>query len=69
MSAGNSEFTAEFFDESSRAWMENKVRRGESMAYKCIVKTKAGKPCVCKAVMKDGLSTRTCLKHKQSKVE
>jgi len=69
MSAGNREFTAEFFDESSKAWMENKVRRGASMAYKCTIKTKAGKACVCKAVMKDGLSTRTCLKHKQSKLE
>ncbi len=32
---GNSEFTAEFFEESSRAWMENKVRKGQFVLYKC----------------------------------
>ncbi len=32
---GNSEFTAAFFDESSKAWMENKIRVGHSYAYKC----------------------------------
>ena len=69
MLAGNSEFTAKFFDESSDAWMLNKVKRGSSMAYKCEAKTKAGKTCVCKAVMKDGLDSRCCVKHKQSKQE
>ena len=66
MSAGNEEFNAEFFNDSSRAWMENKVRRGESMAYKCQAKTKAGINCLCKAVMKDGMAARYCAKHKQS---
>jgi hypothetical protein len=69
MSTGNAEFTAEFFDESSRAWMENKVRRGESMAYKCEAKTKAGKVCLCKASMKDGMAPRRCMKHKQTVLE
>ena len=32
---GNSEFTAEFFDESSRVWMENKVKKGQYTLYKC----------------------------------
>jgi hypothetical protein len=32
---GNSEFTPEFFDESSRAWLENKVRMGAGYTYKC----------------------------------
>ena len=32
---GNSEFTPAFFDESSKAWLENKVRIGQSYAYKC----------------------------------
>ncbi len=32
---GNSEFTSAFFDESSKAWMENKVRMGHAYAYKC----------------------------------
>jgi hypothetical protein len=33
--SGNSEFTPEFFDESSRAWLENKVRMGAGYTYKC----------------------------------
>jgi hypothetical protein len=32
---GNSEFTAAFFDESSKAWMENKIRMGAAYSYKC----------------------------------
>jgi hypothetical protein len=32
---GNSEFTAEFFDESSCKWMENKVRKGAMTLYRC----------------------------------
>jgi hypothetical protein len=33
---GNSEFTPQFFDESKKAWLENKVRYGHSYLYKCI---------------------------------
>lgn len=32
---GNAEFTPEFFEESSRAWMENKVRVGAQILYRC----------------------------------
>lgn len=32
---GISEFTSKFFDESSKAWLENKIRCGASYAYKC----------------------------------
>ncbi len=32
----NSEFTAEFFDQSSKAWIENKIKCGTSYVYKCI---------------------------------
>jgi hypothetical protein len=32
---GNSEFTSEFFNESSKAGMENKIRCGAAYAYKC----------------------------------
>jgi hypothetical protein len=32
---GNSEFTPEFFNQSSNAWMENKIRMGASYSYKC----------------------------------
>ena len=45
MSSGNAEFTAEFFDQSSKAWMKNKVRRGESMAYKCQAVCMDERPC------------------------
>ena len=33
--SGNSEFMSEFFEESSRAWMENKVRKGAMIYYRC----------------------------------
>ena len=45
MSAGNQEFTAEFFDESSKAWMANKVRAGPCMTYRCQGATKDSKTC------------------------
>jgi hypothetical protein len=32
---GNSEFTREWFDESSREWMKNKARKGYATRYKC----------------------------------
>ena len=31
----DSKFSPEFFDESSRAWMENKVRQGYQVLYRC----------------------------------
>jgi len=64
MPVGNQEFTAEFFDESSRAWMANKIRKGASMVYKCEIKT-----CMSKAVIKGQIESRRCAKHKQSKLE
>lgn len=33
---GISEFTPEFFDQSSNAWRENKIRCGASYTYKCL---------------------------------
>ncbi len=35
MEPDNAEFTGEFFDESSRMWMENKVRKGAMIYYRC----------------------------------
>lgn len=32
---GNSEFTPQYFDESTKAWMENKVRCDAAYSYKC----------------------------------
>jgi len=46
MSAGNEEFTAEFFDESSKAWMANKVRAGPCMTY------------ICEGIMKNGVTCK-----------
>ena len=62
---GNQEFTAEFFTMSSRVWMENKIRKGASLAYKCDGRLKSGAPCSRAAVMKDGLYERRCAQHKQ----
>jgi hypothetical protein len=33
------------FDESSNAWMANKIRRGPAMAYRCQAITKNGTQC------------------------
>lgn len=63
MSAGNSEFTAEFFDESSRAWMANKKRVGYSMVYCCNYVVATGKQCKNNAKMPTGISPRRCKMH------
>jgi hypothetical protein len=62
---GNEEFTAEFFTMSSKIWLENKVHKGASLAYKCDGRLKNGGSCSRAAVMKDGLSERRCSQHKQ----
>lgn len=33
------------FDEASKAWMANKVRRGAMVYYRCTATQKSGKPC------------------------
>ncbi len=35
-SINNNEFTSEFFDDASRAWLANKKRVGASYVYMCI---------------------------------
>ncbi len=65
MSAGNSEFTAEFFDESSRAWMENKKRHGDSMVYKCDHVISKTRRCNNTAKLQSGEYPRRCNIHKQ----
>ena len=42
---GNSEFTSDFFDKSSHAWMENKIRVGLSVQYRCCYNHSNGRPC------------------------
>jgi hypothetical protein len=60
---GIHEFTKEFFDQSSEAWMKNKIRRGHSMAYICIALTQEGKSCKRAAIMKDATSEHLCKQH------
>jgi hypothetical protein len=50
---GNSEFTSEFFDESSKAWLSNKVRCGLVYAYKCTHIHSNTKQCKKPAVLHD----------------
>lgn len=60
---GIEEFTKEFFDQSSEAWMKNKVRKGHSMAYICTALTQEGKSCSRSAIMKDAMSDHVCKQH------
>lgn len=61
---GIEEFTKEFFDQSSEAWMANKIRKGHSMAYICTAFTKEGNPCKRSALMKDVMSEHFCKQHR-----
>jgi hypothetical protein len=60
---GIEEFTKEFFDQSSEAWMKNKVRKGHSMAYICTALTQEGKSCSRSAILKDATSDHVCKQH------
>ena len=62
--SGIEEFTPEFFDQSSDAWMKNKVRRGHSMAYICTALTQEGKSCKRSAILKDATSEHFCKQHR-----
>jgi hypothetical protein len=57
------EFTPEFFDECSDAWMKNKMRKGASMAYVCVATTKDGNQCTRSSVIKDAFSEHLCKQH------
>jgi len=67
MSAGNSEFTAEFFDEASRSWMINKKRLGHSMVYRCTHTISTGRQCFNASIMSSPtdpfVDTRLCKIH------
>ena len=39
------EFDSEFFDRSSEAWLNNKIRRGASYQYRCTYIHQSGKRC------------------------
>ena len=62
---GIEEFTKEFFDQSSEAWMKNKVRKGHSMAYICTALTQEGKSCKRIAFIQDGTSEHLCKQHRK----
>ena len=55
---GTDEFTPEFFNNSSKAWMANKLRLGVGVAYRCTYVHSNKKLCS-KAVVKHDL----CKKH------
>ncbi len=61
--SGIEEFTKEFFDQSSEAWMRNKMRKGYSMAYVCIALTQEGKSCKRASIIKDATSDHLCKQH------
>jgi len=66
MAAGNSEFTADFFNESSKAWLTNKVKVGEQYRYKCEGTCLTGKGCKHNASYikgQDIASIHTCKQH------
>lgn len=48
---GNSEFTPEFFNESSKLWSANKIRCGASYAYKCDYIHSNKKQCIKPAIL------------------
>jgi hypothetical protein len=56
------EFNSKFFDESSRAWMENKVRQGYQVLYRCtfthVNQQRCKKAC-------SSSSSEYCLNHKR----
>lgn len=52
MEPENSEFTSEFFDNASKAWLENKIRCGCAYAYRCSYTHSNHRKCV--KVVTDG---------------
>ena len=62
------EFPSTFFTESSNAWMQNKVRRGAMLYYKCEAIQKNGECCNRIASQKDEflfLEKHYCTQHAQ----
>lgn len=62
------EFSSSFFTESSTAWMQNKVRRGAMLYYKCEAIQKNGECCSRIASQKDEflfLEKQYCTQHAQ----
>jgi hypothetical protein len=65
-----SEFTSEFFDAASAAWMANKIRRGPSLAYRCEATKKDGAQCTRPAVSRASIVVAAthhhlCVQHRR----
>ncbi len=53
MHSSITEFTKEYFDSSSKAWIENKVRIGQMYFYKCKYIHSNGKQCSKSSMIND----------------
>ena len=62
---GIQEFTSEFFDASSRAWMANKERSGASVGYVCMVPKRDGAPCGV-SVKAEAMEPLCCGRHRNT---
>ncbi len=63
----DSEFTATFFDESSKAWMMNKKRKGESYIYTYFQEVPVIQKEDSKGGQKEGLRRSPRLRNRSSK--
>jgi hypothetical protein len=64
---GNAEFTVEFFDESSKAWMENKVRKGAMILYRCSYVHSTSRKCSKAATICGYCKPHYCVMRKRAK--
>jgi hypothetical protein len=64
---GIQEFTSEFFDASSRAWMANKERSGASVGYVCTIPKRDGAPCGV-SVKAEAMEPLCCRRHRKGMV-
>lgn len=62
---GIQEFTSDFFDASSKAWMANKERSGASVGYVCTVPKRDGAPCGV-SVKAEALEPLCCGRHRNA---
>ena len=67
MEPGNSEFTSEFFDNASNAWVENKIRHRGSYVYKCAYIHSNNKQCSKASTINEFSKRHTILLKSQNK--
>jgi len=64
---GISEFTSEFFDASSAAWLSNKKRKDSATyVYVCSVVKRDGSPCGLTVPGGDALEPLCCVRHRKA---